>query len=253
MSNCTTIQGMLPLHVGGDLEADDAKRVAAHLGDCPDCQDAMSRAQVARGALRTELLAQVDGHEPQLWPALRERLHAEGLIRTPESGPVTQDGMPAGQSRSAAARTGWRSLPRTAAAVAASALALAYVATGGLGGGPTGPDGGRTDGLVGAGSVTDGMVEERGPAEGAVDPASASGARGAGQAFALTPTSLQPGAGGLAEADTTPGLQPVPLQSMPLFDQAREEILQQGQPLYMMPATQPLADEGDLASSLRLQ
>ena len=243
MSNCTTIQGLLPLHVGGDLEAGDAQRVTAHLGDCPVCQDAMSRAQVARGALRAELLAQVDGHEPQLWPALRERLHAEGLIRTPESGPVAQDAVPAGHARP---RTGWRAWPRTAAAVAASALALAYVATGGLGGEPTGLDGGRTDGLV-----NDGMVEERGPVEGAVDPASANGAGGAGSAFVLTPPSLHPTAAGLA--GTAPGLQPVPLQSTPLFDQAREEILQQGQPLYMMPATQPLADEGDLASSLRLQ
>jgi len=244
MSNCTTIQGMLPLHVGGDLEAGDAQRVTAHLGDCPVCQDAMSRAQVARGALRAELLAQVDGHEPQLWPALRERLHAEGLIRTPESGPVAQDAVPAGHARP---RTGWRAWPRTAAAVAASALALAYVATGGLGGEPTGLDGGRTDGLVNDGLVSDGLVndglvndgmEERGPAEGAGDPASAT-------------SGLQPTVGGLA--GTAPGLQPVPLQSTPLFDQAREEILQQGQPLYMMPATQPLADEGDLASSLRLQ
>lgn len=244
MSNCTTIQGLLPLHVGGDLEAGDAQRVDAHLGDCPVCQDAMSRAQVARGALRAELFAQVDGHEPQLWPALRERLHAEGLIATPATG--RQDEAPAGRTRPAAARMGWRGWPQTAAAVAASVLALAYVAagglTGGLGGEPAGLDGGRTDGLV-----NDGMVEERGAAEGA-GPASASSV---GSALVSTPPSLQPSAGDLAGG--APGLQPVPLQSKPLFDQAREDILQQGQPLYMMPATQPLADEGDLASSLRLQ
>ena len=76
-SECIEVRGMLPLFVGGDLESGDTELVGLHLGDCEACQAHLSRARVARQELRAELSRLVDGHEPQLWPVLRESLARE--------------------------------------------------------------------------------------------------------------------------------------------------------------------------------
>ncbi|MFT4711262.1 MAG: hypothetical protein ACJAZ8_002276 [Planctomycetota bacterium] len=80
-TTCTEVEGLLPLYVGGDLEKDQMDFVAGHLQGCTDCAESFSRSREARGLLRTELIDLVDGREPQLWPALREQLQAEGLFK----------------------------------------------------------------------------------------------------------------------------------------------------------------------------
>ena len=85
-TTCTEVEGLLPLYVGGDLEKDQLDFVAGHLPGCTDCAEAFSRTRQARGLLRTELLDLVEGREPQLWPALREQLQAEGLFKHAASG-----------------------------------------------------------------------------------------------------------------------------------------------------------------------
>lgn len=85
-TTCTEVEGLLPLYVGGDLEKDQLDFVAGHLQGCADCAKAFGRTRKARGLLRTELLDLVEGREPQLWPALREQLQAEGLFQQAASG-----------------------------------------------------------------------------------------------------------------------------------------------------------------------
>jgi anti-sigma factor RsiW len=78
---CTEVEGLLPLYVGGDLEKDQLSLVSEHLQKCTPCTTAFGRTRNARGLLRAELIDLVDGREPQLWPALREQLQAEGLFK----------------------------------------------------------------------------------------------------------------------------------------------------------------------------
>ena len=60
--------------------------MAGHLHGCEACAAVFRRTRDARGLLRTELIDLVDGREPQLWPALREQLQAEGLFKQAASG-----------------------------------------------------------------------------------------------------------------------------------------------------------------------
>ena len=85
-TTCTEIEGLLPLYVGADLEKDQLELVAAHLEECTPCALAFGRTREVRGILRRELVELVDGREPQLWPALREQLQAEGLFSEVASG-----------------------------------------------------------------------------------------------------------------------------------------------------------------------
>ena len=83
---CTEVEGLLPLYVGADPEKDQLGLVAEHLKKCTSCTLAFSRTREARGLLRAELIDLVDGREPQLWPALREQLQAEGLFQQAAEG-----------------------------------------------------------------------------------------------------------------------------------------------------------------------
>ena len=225
-SECIEVRGMLPLFVGGDLESGDTERVGLHLGDCEACQAHLSRARVARQELRAELSRLVDGHEPQLWPVLRESLAREGLFRQEHAAPT----------RRAAGLFSMRTW-RPVAGVAAALLAVAYF-------GQSDPDPAPTRGnqpvaetILDKGS----LIQESGPG---------------------TLGTLQPGA--LAETDTAPaeasgmgGLRPLGLGERPLFDKAREEILKDAMrqmPMYqVMPAGQSIPEQGELASRLSLQ
>lgn len=228
-SECFEVRGMLPLFVGGDLESDDTARVGLHLGDCGACQVHLTRAQVARHELRSELSRLVDGHEPQLWPVLRESLAREGLFRAE---PVT----PSAPARRAAGLLSVRTW-RPVAAVAAALLAVAYFGQSDPNPTPVRGNQPVAETILDKGS----LIQESAPS---------------------TLGTIQPGA--LAETDTAPaeasslsGLRPLGLGERPLFDQAREEILKDAMrqmPMYqVMPAGQPLPEQGELASRLSLQ
>lgn len=229
MAKCTEVQGMLPLYVGGDLEVDDTKSVATHLSDCADCQAVLARADLARSELRRELFARVDGHEPQLWPALRESLAREGMLT---------------DERTAPHRTGhglslrsWRPF-QVGAAVAASLMALFFMTD--FGGGLN-ADGVRPASHGGA------LVETIKSKDVDVQAVPGAALRSVG--------AVQPDA--VAESGSAPaGLRPVGLRDTTLFDQAREEILKQtqnGQQLFFVPQLPTPQDQGELASSLTLQ
>ena len=74
---CSDIQANLPLYVGEDLEAPILETVASHLEDCGTCRG------IARGleASRERIggLSAVGGG-PDLWPGVRARLEADGLL-----------------------------------------------------------------------------------------------------------------------------------------------------------------------------
>ncbi len=90
MSSCADIQSLLPLFVGGDLEPALEHEVGRHLGSagegsargCPACQQALDALELARRALR-ELPGRSPAPAIDLWPPLRERLLAEGLLSIP--------------------------------------------------------------------------------------------------------------------------------------------------------------------------
>jgi anti-sigma factor RsiW len=105
-SSCDDVLEMLPLHVGGDLEAASLHAVARHIERCPACRAAEARVAAARDALRAGLELEVRGGGPALWPALRAELRRADVL---------------------ARRSPWRVAPRFALALAAAAAVLALV------------------------------------------------------------------------------------------------------------------------------
>lgn len=226
-ADCTEIQGLMPLFVGGDLEAGETDKVAEHLGTCDACFGALEQAGRAREALRTELFAQVEGHEPQLWPALRESLAQEGLFH---SAPVAAAPPRGGRLLSFSKR-------RHVAAAAAGLFALAYIGWANLGGlqgsGDVQPNGG-SGGLAETRPVVERPANEAAPA---IERATLTGS---GATLASEPTT------------DLGGLRPVAPGAKPLFDQARDAILEerarQSSP-YFYPNAGP-RDQGSLTGNV---
>ena len=103
---CSEIRSHLPLFVGGELDPALQQAVERHLERCGACADDHAAALDARRALRG--LAATTGTGPDLWPALRARLAAEG--RFAPGSPVEPAPM------SARRQFAWRALPFSAAA-----------------------------------------------------------------------------------------------------------------------------------------
>lgn len=83
-TSCGETLERLPLYVGGDLDPEALASVRAHLDACRSCAGRARAAQRAREDLANALRASgalEGGSEPSLWPGLRNRLRAEGLIR----------------------------------------------------------------------------------------------------------------------------------------------------------------------------
>jgi hypothetical protein len=85
--SCNEIQANLPLFVGEDLEQAVLEQVRSHLPSCPDCSARHAAAWQARAALLrlqarslTRTQAVDMSEDLDLWPQLRERLRAEGLL-----------------------------------------------------------------------------------------------------------------------------------------------------------------------------
>ena len=232
-ANCTEVEGLLPLYVGGDLEREDASSVGRHIEGCAACAGQLERAEIARRELRRGLAALVDGREPQLWPAIREQLAREGLFR--EAGDLTP--VPALAERRLLVPGGNQErrpyntrILRQVGALAAS-LALIFFVGRNLDLG----SGGAPDSLGGS-PDSSGLARELGsPAPS--DP---------GDLFAEASQPSRP-----------TGLRPVSLGEKPLFDQAREDFLRDqrsgpaGVFVPVLPA--PSVSEGDLASGFSLQ
>lgn len=90
--NCSEVLAELPLFVGGDLEAPGRDQVARHLEDCGSCIEALSAAAEARAVLVEHLERTASAPSDSVWPALREELRAEGLVRTGTSRPTRRAG-----------------------------------------------------------------------------------------------------------------------------------------------------------------
>jgi hypothetical protein len=133
--NCSEVLAELPLFVGGDLEAPGRDQVARHLEDCGSCIEALSAAAEARAVLVEHLERTASAPSDSVWPALREELRAEGLVRTGTSRPTR--------------RAGGRLLRLVPAAAAAAALLLLVVPRGGPAEGPA-----PSEPLVRDGSLT---------------------------------------------------------------------------------------------------
>lgn len=111
--NCSEVLAELPLFVGGDLEAPGRDDLARHLEGCGPCREALAAAAEARAVLVEHLERTASAPSASVWPALREELRAEGLVR------------PAGAAEPArAAGRLLRFVPAAAAAAAVLALAL---------------------------------------------------------------------------------------------------------------------------------
>jgi hypothetical protein len=111
--NCSEVLAELPLFVGGDLEAPGRDDLARHLEGCGSCREALAAAAEARAVLVEHLERTASAPSASVWPALREELRAEGLVR------------PAGAPEPArAAGRLLRLVPAAAAAAAVLALAL---------------------------------------------------------------------------------------------------------------------------------
>jgi hypothetical protein len=144
--SCGEVREKLPLYAGGDLDPDILEAVHGHLDLCGECARRAARAMGARRVLVSAFRAQEgDVAQPGLWPGIRARLQAEGLIQPAggaESRPVLR--------RASRARWAWALAPLAAAA----ALLLFLQAGGELengaspGGGPI-PPGPRTDSAPG--------------------------------------------------------------------------------------------------------
>jgi hypothetical protein len=80
--NCLDVSHNLPWYVGGDLDEAVMVAVAAHLGECTDCEAQHRRALDARTRLLEAGLCQdaSSGQAPDLWPGVRARLVESGVI-----------------------------------------------------------------------------------------------------------------------------------------------------------------------------
>jgi len=128
-STCAEVRGEIPLYVGGDLESPALERLEQHLGHCPACREALSRAKEAREALRGHLgNPQIGASCPSFWPGIRSALVAEGILREVEGGAPTEGSRSRGVEPvgAPAARRGrlLRLLPLAAAAAALFALGM---------------------------------------------------------------------------------------------------------------------------------
>ncbi len=92
MSPCNDIQALLPLFVGGDLEAPQDARVRQHLGSrgagsgrgCSACLSALEGLESTRRALLA-LPELSPAPHLDLWPAIRAQMLFEGLLAVPRS------------------------------------------------------------------------------------------------------------------------------------------------------------------------
>ena len=236
-STCADVEGLLPLFVGGDLEGDDIALVARHVVDCERCGRGLEAARTARSELRAGLRAVVADREPELWPAVRAELAAEGLIREPgvaAPGPVRTGSTADRRPRRLGA------LPRVAAGLAAGFLAIFLV-----GQGLQGPSNTPERPSEGTGNE---LAEERGPAPTILGPVVDS---------ALADAEVD------APSTAPTGLRPVGFGTETLFDQAREDLLREelerrtlrsGAGLYLPdPQSGGSGPQGDLVSGFRLQ
>lgn len=230
---CTEVEGLLPLFVGGDLEHEDNTNVGQHIEECAGCALLFKRAELARRELRRGLSELVDGREPQLWPAIREELAREGLLRasggqTPVLDMAERRSLVPGGEGERRPFT-WRTL-RVAGGLAAS-LTLVFLVGRSL-------DFGATERMPLQPAGSGGLAREAAPAA------------ATGDLFADAGT-LQP-----AEAAPS-GLRPVGLGELPLFDQARDQNLRErsaaSRGIFFPAQRAPSNTEGDLASSFSLQ
>lgn len=115
-TSCGEVRERLPLYVGGDLDLDVLDSVRGHLELCRECAVRADDALRARRELVAAFRArEADVARPELWPAIRATLRAEGLIHE------------AGQSaapRSVSVRARWS---LALAPLAAAAVMLAIV------------------------------------------------------------------------------------------------------------------------------
>lgn len=74
--NCDAIESELPLHVGGDLDPENAGRVRRHLVDCGSCRAALAALEDSRGVLLGQRDVRDAFTEQDLWPALEARLRS---------------------------------------------------------------------------------------------------------------------------------------------------------------------------------
>jgi len=74
MSECKSIRDLLVLHLEGDLESEEARRVAAHLSACPSCLAEAEELRTLRGWLSDPELFAPDGS--YAWQILPETLAA---------------------------------------------------------------------------------------------------------------------------------------------------------------------------------
>lgn len=208
-ATCADVESLLPLFVGGDLDAEDLTLVSVHVAGCRDCAAGLEAARAARHELRQGLTAGLEGREPQLWPAIRAELQQEGLLGPQGvAAPAPLRPVPSVLDDSTADAPPVRraGLPRVAAGLAAGIAAVLLIGQG-LQGPATTPGDRPGDDRV--------LVDERGPA-GPVPGVLAPGSALADAAPApATPTA--PAAG---------GLRPVGFDSGTLFDEAREDLLQ---------------------------
>lgn len=113
---CKDVETDLALFVGGELDPQAASAVHVHVESCSSCEAEVGRLRVARQALR-EGYDRSQAQVPDLWPALRTRLSAEGALRT-QTAPAAE------QASRAAARRRPQWLPLSAAAAALFAFGL---------------------------------------------------------------------------------------------------------------------------------
>ena len=84
---CAEYRERLPLYVGGDLDSTELDAIAQHLAGCETCAAEAARASGARNAFVDSLqgwrseFATEEGRA-ELWPSIRDRLVAEGLLES---------------------------------------------------------------------------------------------------------------------------------------------------------------------------
>lgn len=84
---CAEYRERLPLYVGGDLDSTELDAIARHLAGCETCAAEAARASGARNAFVDSLqgwrseFATEEGRA-ELWPSIRDRLVAEGLLES---------------------------------------------------------------------------------------------------------------------------------------------------------------------------
>jgi len=79
---CVETRSGLPLWVGGDLDPAATTALEQHLARCQDCVASAVAARSARAVLRQELetVARAGASGEDLWPGIRARMAAEGLL-----------------------------------------------------------------------------------------------------------------------------------------------------------------------------